>query len=453
MLLARQEHEDKRKRSKIEWKAAREGYHEAVLDLKNTEAKYRHYQDEFRRAQCRTREEEENLVAKKTPMAKVEKRQKQEEEAADKMKQAEIEYKAKIDVANQKQNKIKDETSNTARELQESLTHIDEIVRQTGSHYFSLQHTVLIPHTSSLQSLRESAKSYQPGRQLAEYMRDEMSAEETVYKTFEFTQNVPNQVHSSRLSVHDNSSDSDSFEEVHAPSSKKNGNLAKVTSKIRDLKIPHRRERVFGGPLKEGAKNQPNRVPFVVSRLIQEIDSRALKTKGIYRVNGVKNRVENICSSFTMNSCSMDLSVASEHDMSSVLKRYLHDLPQPLFTHALYPQLLALSQKIGELRKMSDSIRSEAEIAALTKQISIKLTELPTENYNTLKLIIQHLKRVADNQAFNMMGPANLGTVFGPTLMRAGEDKGPMGCLMDVPHQSRLVDLLIGRIEIVFPSN
>ena len=44
MLLARQEHEDKRKRSKIEWKAAREGYHEAVLDLKNTEAKYRHYQ-------------------------------------------------------------------------------------------------------------------------------------------------------------------------------------------------------------------------------------------------------------------------------------------------------------------------------------------------------------------------------------------------------------------------
>ena len=64
-------------------------------------------------------------------------------------------------------------------------------------------------------------------------------------------------------SVDDNSSDSDSFEEVpHAPSSKKNGNLAKVTSKIRDLKIPHRRERVFGGPLKEGAKNQPNRVPF-----------------------------------------------------------------------------------------------------------------------------------------------------------------------------------------------
>ena len=42
---------------------------------------------------------------------------------------------------------------------------------------------------------------FQPGRQLAEYMRDEMSAEQTVYKTFEFTQNVPNQnLSSSRLS-------------------------------------------------------------------------------------------------------------------------------------------------------------------------------------------------------------------------------------------------------------
>ena len=123
-------------------------------------------------------------MAKKTPMAKVEKRQQQEEDAAKKLKAAEAEYRAKIEVANQKQLKIKDETSNTAKELQvckffekldvfvklvkndnfqESLTHIDEIVRQTGSHYFSLQHTVLIPHTSSLQSLRESAKGYQVG--------------------------------------------------------------------------------------------------------------------------------------------------------------------------------------------------------------------------------------------------------------------------------------------------
>ena len=76
------------------------------------------HSDEHRRAQNRTREEEGNLVAKKTPMAKVEKRQQQEEDAAKKLKAAEAEYRAKIEVANQKQLKIKDETSNTAKELQ-----------------------------------------------------------------------------------------------------------------------------------------------------------------------------------------------------------------------------------------------------------------------------------------------------------------------------------------------
>ena len=88
-----------------------------------------------------------------------------------------------------------------------------------------------------------------------------------------------------------------------------------------------------------------------------------------------------------------------------------------------YPGLLVISQKIGELRKMSDKVRADAEIDALTRQVGEKLKELPVENYNTLQLIIQHLRRVADNVEYNKMGPANLGTVFGPTLMRAGEDK------------------------------
>ena len=82
-----------------------------------------------------------------------------------------------------------------------------------------------------------------------------------------------------------------------------------------------------------------------------------------------------------------------------------------------------MSQKIGDIQKMSDQIRAEAEIDSITRQIGEKLQELPEENYATLALIISHLRRVADNSNINMMGPKNLGTVFGPTLMRAGEDK------------------------------
>ena len=39
-----------------------------------------------------------------------------------------------------------------------------------------------------------------PGRQLAEYMRDEMPQEQTVYKNFEFTPNLQQNLSSSGLS-------------------------------------------------------------------------------------------------------------------------------------------------------------------------------------------------------------------------------------------------------------
>lgn len=74
--------------------------------------------EEFAKAQNRTREEEENLVAKKTPMAKVEKRQRQEEDSKDRMKAAEREYRHRIESANLKQNEMTDKTSHTAKELQ-----------------------------------------------------------------------------------------------------------------------------------------------------------------------------------------------------------------------------------------------------------------------------------------------------------------------------------------------
>ena len=103
---------------------------------------------------------------------------------------------------------------------------------------------------------------------------------------------------------------------------------------------------LFGMPLSEAVKgqNEKKNVPFVVSRLIKELDSRALKTKGytklvnvllpkksgLYRVNGVKHRVEVLCNSFSKDSTTADMSLSSEHDISSVLKKYFHDLPAPL---------------------------------------------------------------------------------------------------------------------------
>jgi len=296
ILQSKNIHDDKRKKLKSELKKVKEGYNEAVLALNSSKSKFHQFQEDYSKAQSKTREEEANLVAKRAPMAKVEKRTRQEEDAKDRTKAAEKDYRQKIELANQKQAEMTEKTSHTTKELQESLTRIDEVVRTSGAHYFTLQHSVLVNYQSSLQSLRETAKCYQPGRQLVEYLRDSSQTQESEKLTrFQFDNSAGH--------LYGNISDGDSSDgEVNEVL--KNGKRTKT-------RRSKHRQRLFGGSLSEAAKEQPENVPFVIWRLITEIDSRALTTKGIYRVNGVKNRVESICSSFTFDGCSYDLSTAS----------------------------------------------------------------------------------------------------------------------------------------------
>jgi len=456
--VAKSSHDEKRKRLKAELKKSRDVYNETVQEMRNAEIKYRQAQEDHLKAQHKTREEEANLVGKSVPIAKVNKRQRQEEEALERLKLTERDYRQKIDVANKSQSEMAKQTTSTANQLQESICKIDEVIRSCGSNYFALQHSVLINFQSSLDSLRETALNYQPGRQLSEYVRD-LHPHRTYAEEKPFQFNAPS-VHKTTNYV---SSSSEEDEAQHGGPSAAAAYFrqrSKVTKKS-----------LFGMPLADAVRNGQNekyKVPFVVSRLIKELDSRALKTKGLYRVNGVKHRVENLCSSFSKDSTTADMSQSSEHDISSVLKKYFHDLPAPLISHSIYQNLLDISQKVSSLRKnlAAQSVASGAitvtttskktaiqeEIEAQYAKLCEKLIQLETVNYTTLKLVIQHLTRVAKNEEHNMMGPKNLGTVFGPTLMRAPDDKGPMGCLIDVQDQSRLVEIMITHCDICFSS-
>lgn len=49
-------------------------------------------------------------------------------------------------------------------------------------------------------------------------------------------------------------------------------------------------------------------------------------SQGIYRVNGVKTRVEKLCQAFENGKELVELSQASPHDISNVLKLYLRQV-------------------------------------------------------------------------------------------------------------------------------
>ena len=52
----------------------------------------------------------------------------------------------------------------------------------------------------------------------------------------------------------------------------------------------------------------------------------ASSSQGIYRVNGVKTRVEKLCQAFENGKELVELSQCSPHDISNVLKLYLRQV-------------------------------------------------------------------------------------------------------------------------------
>ncbi|ELK19298.1 Minor histocompatibility protein HA-1 [Pteropus alecto] len=88
------------------------------------------------------------------------------------------------------------------------------------------------------------------------------------------------------------------------------------------------RLQLFGQDFSQAARGTPDGVPFILKKCICEIERRALRTKGIYRVNGVKTRVEKLCQAFENGKELVELSQASPHDISNVLKLYLRQVEQ-----------------------------------------------------------------------------------------------------------------------------
>uniref|UniRef100_A0AAR2J546 Rho GTPase activating protein 45 n=1 Tax=Pygocentrus nattereri TaxID=42514 RepID=A0AAR2J546_PYGNA len=105
------------------------------------------------------------------------------------------------------------------------------------------------------------------------------------------------------------------------------------------------RLQLFGRDFAQVLQGNSEGVPFIIKKCIQEIERRALRMKGIYRVNGVKTRVEKLCQAFENGKELVELSQASPHDISNVLKLYLRQLPEPIMPFRMYNDLMGLAKE------------------------------------------------------------------------------------------------------------
>ncbi|KAM9770794.1 rho GTPase-activating protein 10 isoform 1-T1 [Menidia menidia] len=175
-----------------------------------------------------------------------------------------------------------------------------------------------------------------------------------------------------------------------------------------------------------------------VKNSISAIETRGINDQGLYRVGGVSSKVQKLLSlMIDEKSNDVDLTTSEDWDtktITSALKLYLRSLPEPLMTYGLYKEFISPA-KGGS---------PESRIQA----VHCLVHKLPERNRQVLGLLMKHLANVAAHSKQNLMTVANLGVVFGPTLMRPQEET--VAAIMDLKFQNIVVEILIEHNEKIF---
>ncbi|XP_069194970.1 rho GTPase-activating protein 21 isoform X5 [Procambarus clarkii] len=182
-------------------------------------------------------------------------------------------------------------------------------------------------------------------------------------------------------------------------------------------------------------------VPLLVALCVGVVEGRGLQTQGIYRIPGNKAAVTHLTEMINKDPKSIEYDDPRWCDVnviSSMLKQFFQKLPDPLFTIELYPLFI-------EASKIEDPSQRMVELKKLVQ-------ELPYHHYETLRFLIMHLNNIVSHSDMNKMDVRNLAIVFGPTLVRSGDDN-MVTMVTDMSHQCRIVETLISQAAWFFSED
>ena len=139
---------------------------------------------------------------------------------------------------------------------------------------------------------------------------------------------------------------------------------------------------------------------------------------------------------------------AAFHDdiasVTTLLKHFLRDLPDPLLTAAHYQPLI-------QAAKLEEDIVRRDSVHAL-------VNSLPDPNYATLRVLALHLHRIAQHSDRNKMTNSNLAIVFAPTLMGQqggvnGHSAGVSADIADAGWQAKVVETILSNTFQIFDDD
>ncbi|KAF8758322.1 GTPase-activator protein for Rho-like GTPases [Rhizoctonia solani] len=201
---------------------------------------------------------------------------------------------------------------------------------------------------------------------------------------------------------------------------------------------------IFGFSLLDyaAARNlEDGAVPGLVAKAVQAVDERGLDSEGIYRISGRQAVVQDVSTRLIHRIERDEANFEFEKTIdvfciASLLKRYLRELPEPLFKFPLAERLQHSAGRSEHIKNGFMMLRG-------------KLRRLPGVHQSTMRVVIEHLARVAAR-----MDARNLSIVFSGVIF--GEDEIPKGSsdLLNVgTMKDTVMEDLINYAPMLFDEN
>uniref|UniRef100_A0A665XE87 Rho GTPase-activating protein 12-like n=1 Tax=Echeneis naucrates TaxID=173247 RepID=A0A665XE87_ECHNA len=196
------------------------------------------------------------------------------------------------------------------------------------------------------------------------------------------------------------------------------------------------KDQVFGCSLSSLCHRENSTVPSFVRMCIDHVENTSLCVDGLYRVSGNLAVIQKL--RFAVNHDEkVNLAEGKWEDIhvtTGALKMYFRELPEPLFTYALFNDFVS-AIKIPDFKQRVHSIKD------LVRQ-------LPKPNHDTMQVLFKHLRKVIDHGEENRMTTQSVAIVFGPTLLRPETETWNMAVHM--VYQNQIVELILLEYENIF---
>ncbi|XP_043922449.1 rho GTPase-activating protein 28 isoform X2 [Protopterus annectens] len=186
--------------------------------------------------------------------------------------------------------------------------------------------------------------------------------------------------------------------------------LAIDIKRNRTIKVKVRESGLFGVPLslllENDQRRQPEvKVPLVFQKLLSKIEETGLETEGILRVPGSASRVKTLRQELETNfyDGTFDWEQVRHNDAAGLLKMFVREMPYPLFTAEYLPLFITAAESIFQLKLQ-------------LQVLHLLILLLPDPNRDTLKVLLEFLRKVVANEEKNKMSLWNVAMIVAPNL-------------------------------------